>query len=65
MAARERMLRTSPRRYDESGSRTSWWLQECPKHGIQGHLSYIGGACEKCQTDRLSGAVSSEQGELG
>jgi hypothetical protein len=51
---RERMLRTAPPRESNVGGRNTYWFQECPKHGKQAHLSYLGEACEKCQGERLS-----------
>lgn len=52
---RELLARTSPPGEANVG-KNSYWLQDCPKHGTQAHLSYLGGACEKCQAERL-GAV--------
>lgn len=30
-----------------------WWWADCPKHGRQAHLSYLGGRCERCQAEGL------------
>ena len=47
------------RSYSFPGSRVGWWWAECKKHGRQAHLAYLGGRCEKCQTEGLA-----EQGPL-
>jgi hypothetical protein len=47
------MFRTAPPG-EANVTKNTWWFQECPKHGRQAHLSYLGGACEKCQGERLS-----------
>jgi hypothetical protein len=49
---RDRSFRTAPPG-DANVAKNTWWLAECLKHGQQAHLSYLGGACEKCQTERL------------
>ena len=47
------------RSYSFPGSRVGWWWAECKVHGRQAHLAYLGGRCEKCQTEGLA-----EQGLL-
>lgn len=34
--------------------RHGYVIDECPKHGQQAHLIYLGGVCEQCAKDRLA-----------
>jgi len=48
---RDRMLRTRPP--EGYVARNTWVWADCPKHGRQAHLSYLGGRCQACQVDML------------
>lgn len=48
---RDRMLRTRPP--EGYVARNHYWWADCPKHGRQAHLSYLGGRCERCQAEKL------------
>lgn len=37
----------------DPGSRNTFWIATCPKHGETDHLSYLGGACTKCHQEGL------------
>jgi hypothetical protein len=50
-AERDRMLRTHPQ--EARTGRNHYWWAECPKHGLQAHLSYLEGRCERCQVESL------------
>jgi len=48
---RDRMLRGRPQ--EACVARNHYWWADCPKHGRQAHLSYLGGRCERCQAEGL------------
>jgi len=48
---RDRMLRTRPP--EGYVARNTWVWADCPKHGRQAHLSYLGGRCQACQVEGL------------
>ena len=45
------MLRTRPP--EGYVARNTWVWADCPKHGRQAHLSYLGGRCQACQVEGL------------
>lgn len=43
--------------------RNHYWMQECPKHGVQKHIGAAGGQCYRCLREAEEAAEKKETAE--